>query len=107
MSEMRSRCDSILELCRQFLTLERKLGRKKGELVKIIDERYYAIEIKECDAVNKRVKVRYTGYDSEYDEWKVFAEEHCEIVKLENAKFHQRKSLMNTLTYFSSSYIEI
>ena len=34
------------------------------------DDKLYRLQVVEKDAVNELVKVRYIGYDSNYDEWR-------------------------------------
>ena len=45
---------------------------------KVRDDKFYDMQMKEIDAVSKKVKVHYIGYANKYDEWKDF-DEHSEL----------------------------
>ena len=68
------------EVISDSITLLQEVSSRKM----ISDISLYEIEIKEIDAASKRIKVHYTGYEEEFDEWKAITEdEEFPIAKYE------------------------
>eukprot|EP00112_Aurelia_sp_Birch-Aquarium-sp1_P026798 Seg9737.1 transcript_id=Seg9737.1/GoldUCD/mRNA.D3Y31 product="hypothetical protein" protein_id=Seg9737.1/GoldUCD/D3Y31 len=76
------------------------------------DKKFYDVEIKEIDAVNKKVKVHFIGWPDKCDEWQSYNENHesgeFPVVKLQKLDPPSKESLLERCREFSSSlHLEI
>ena len=92
--------------CKQQINYE-ETGHLKGEKVKKLKynkNTLYDVKIIKQDAVKKRTKVHYVGYNSRYDEWLTDSEE-CPIAKIKKSFIPAESSFIDRRNIFIESML--